>query len=47
MKMNEEAALPSFLDIGNMGECLQIFLMSLRKYASIAQSLVISVLSVG
>ena len=25
MKMKEEASLPSFLDLGNMGECLQIF----------------------
>ena len=25
MKMNEDATLPSFLDLGNMGECLQIF----------------------
>ena len=46
MKMNEEATLPSFLDLGTMGNVSKYSQMFLRKYASNVQSLVISLLSV-
>ena len=47
MKMNEEATLPSFLDLGNMGNVSKYSKTFLRKYASNVQSLVISLLSVS